>query len=485
MDRNITKVLIVEDDAIIAKNLSQILQKSGYEPVAMISKGGKVVDAVKQYMPDIILMDILLNDDITGIAAAGAVNAFSDIPIIFITSNFQPEFADKAIMENPYGYIIKPFRETEIKYAIMLADQKTTTIRQLKKNQTELNRLKEFYNTVLNSMTDWVIVVNRDSEIVYSNDSFNYTFGKDNPTASFMNFIEEESEKNEYGMINIIFLTGRRDLRITSIKNINDEIRTFNVGISPITDENSNVNLAIISGRDISELIENMDYLTSIRSILNNIIQSVPTGIILTNSKGTITLTNKTFELLSGFTSSELEGRDIPFLQMQPSQITLPSSGSIGSVNHTPVELELKKKDSGSFTARILILNFEKPLNENFKTIYFITDITFEKKLEAKQVRLQNYIESIVREMDDLSELLLETNVYNQSIKRGDIDFDPVDRNILKFIESGMTNNQIAIRLEIAEITVKKRLSVIYSRLGIKNRYQLIEYLHTNFVAGK
>lgn len=485
MDRNIKKVLIVEDDAIIAKNLSQLLLKSGFEPVAMVSKGGKVVDAVRQFMPDIILMDILLNDDITGIAAAGAVNAFSDIPIIFITSNFQPEFADKAIMENPYGYIIKPFRETEIKYAIMLADQKTTMIRQLKKNQAEQNRLKEFYNTILNSMTDWVIVVNRDSEIIYSNDAFNYTFGKNNPTASFMNFVAEESEKNKYGMISKLFLTGSKDLKITSIEDINGEIRTFNMGISPIMDDDKNIDLAIISGRDISELIENLDYLASIRSILSNIVQTVPTGIIITNSEGTITLTNKTFEIMSGFNSAELEGKNISFLQLQPSLKTLPLADTIGSDSHTPVELELKKNDSGSFTARILILNFAKPLNENYRIIYFITDISFEKKIEMKQVRLQNHIESIVREMDDLSELLLETNVYNQSIKRGNIEFDAVDRNILKLIESGMTNNQIASRLEIAEITVKKRLSVIYSRIGIKNRYQLIEYLHTNFVPDK
>jgi len=485
MDINIKKVLIVEDDAIIAKNLSQVVQRLGFETVAIISKGGEVADAVKLYYPDIILMDILLNDDIDGITAAGIIKTFSDIPVIFITSNTQPEFVDKALMENPFGYIIKPFRETEIKYAIMLADQRIASIREITKNQIEINRLKEFYHTILNSMTDWVIVIDTNSNIVYSNDSFNYTFGVNELTPSFWEFMAEETNLNKTGLPNRLFLSGKKDLKVTSLEDVRGELRTFNISISPITDDDNCVNMALVSGRDITELIYNLDYVTSIRAILNNIIQTVPTGIVLTNSEGIITLTNKTFEVMSGFTFPDLEGKSISFLQMLPEPEILSLPDNIGNINNTPVELELKKNVSGFFTGKIQILNFEKPLNENFKLIYFITDISFEKKLEKKQVQLQNHIESIVREMDELSELLLETNVYNQSIKRGDIEFDFTDRSILKFIESGMTNKQIAGRLDLAEITVKKRLSNIYSKIGINNKYQLIEYLHTNFVPDK
>jgi len=485
MINSIKKVLIVEDEAIIAKNLSMIVQRIGFETVAIISKGKEVESALKRYKPDIILMDILLDDELDGITAAGLIKKYSDIPVIFITSNTQPEFVDKALLENPFGYIIKPFRETEIKYAIMLANQRIAINREIQKNQNDIKKLKDFYNTTLNAMTDWVIVLNQKCDIIYCNDSFNYTFGGINLTPSFEIFITEESNKDKSGLLYKIFLTGKRDLKVISIKDLTGEIRTYNISVSPIYDDEQNVTLAVVSGRDISELIYNLEYLTTVKMILNNVIQSVPTGIILTNSEGVITLTNKTFESMSSFTFSELEGKDITFLQMKSLGDNISLADNIANDNFTPVELELKNRDSGSFTAKIIFLNFEKPLSDNFKIIYFITDISFEKKLEKKQVQLQNHIESIVREMDDLSELLLETNVYNQSIKRGDIGFDIVERNILKFIESGMTNKQIASRLEIAEITVKKRLSSIYSKLGIKNKYQLIEYLHTNFVPDK
>ncbi len=485
MDIRIKKVLIVEDDAIIARNLSQVLQRLGFEPAAIILNGREVADAVKFYKPDIILMDIQLNDDMDGITAAGVIKTFSDIPVIFITSNTQPEFVDKAIMENPFGYIIKPFRETELKYAIMLADQRIAIVREIQKNQNELKNLKEFYNTILKSMTDWVIVINRNYDIIFCNESFNYTFGEIDQVPSFKVFMAEELNKDKPGFINKIFSSGKKDLKVASIKDLNGELRIYNVSASPIYSEDHSVAMVVVSGRDISELVYNLEYLTSVKDILNNIIQSVPTGIILTNSEGVITLTNKTFELISGFTSSELEGKDISSLQVQSSENVMFFHEKKGSDIYTPIEVELTKNDAGFFTAKVLILNFEKPVNESFKIIYFITDISFEKKLEKKQIQLQNHIESIVREMDDLSELLLETNVYNQSIKRGDIEFDFTDRNILKFIESGMTNKQIAGRLEIAEITVKKRLSSIYSKLGINNKYQLIEYLHTNYIPDK
>ncbi len=484
MDRNIKKVLIVEDEAIIARNLSQLLQRMGFEPVATISKGRKVVDAVKHYMPDIILMDILLDDDIDGITAAGAVRAFSDTPVIFITSNIQPEFADQAISENPFGYIIKPFRESEIKYAIMLADQKIAMLREMKKNQIMLKELKEFYNTILSSMTDWVIVANSNSDILFTNESFNNTFRENNLLAAFKNFMHEEFN-NKSGLLKNAFTSGKIDRKEVSLENSNGKISTYSVSASPISAEDGSINMALMSGRDISELIEQRESLTTIKEILDSIVQTVPIGVIVTDSQGIISLTNKTFETMSGFTSTDLEGKNITLLQYQSSRKNLLSDNSLDNKNYIPVEIEFAKAETGSFTSKTIILKLEKPLNENYKIIFFVSDISFEKKLEIKQVRLQNQIESITREMDELSELLLETNVYNQSIKRGNIEFDSIDRNILKLIESGMPNNQIAARLGIAEITVKKRLSGIYSKLDIKNKYQLIEYLHTNFVPDK
>lgn len=484
MRKSIKKVLIVEDDSIIARNLSSVIHRIGFEPVAIVSRGKDVADAVKLYMPDIILMDILLDDDMDGITAAGIVKSFSDVPVIFITSNTQPEFVDKAIRGNPFGYIIKPFRDTEIKYAIMLADQRIAVTREIEKNQNEQKKLEDFYNTILNSLTGWVAVVNKNSDIVYVNEPFRYIFGDINSIPHFKHFINDEFSSRT-GLLNRFFSSGERARKVTTIKNSDEEARTFSVSVSQILVEDGSITMAVMSGRDISELIEQSETLTSTREILNNIIQSVPTGIIITNSEGIISLTNETFETMSGFTFPELEGKDIDFLKMQPFPVIMPKNEKPGSKDYTPVELELKKNCQGSFIARILVLSFEKPLNEDFVIIYFITDISFEKKLELKQVRLQNHIESIVREMDDLSELLLETNVYNQSIKRGDIEFDFTDRNILKLIESGMTNRQIASRLGIAEITVKKRLSVIYSKIGINNKYQLIEYLHTNYIPDK
>ncbi|PKL16739.1 MAG: hypothetical protein CVV49_14565 [Spirochaetae bacterium HGW-Spirochaetae-5] len=484
MDINIKKILIVEDDAIIAKNLSQAVRRIGFEPVALISKGRGVVDAVKTYKPDLVLMDIQLDDDIDGITAAGNLRTISDIPVIFITSNIQPELVDKALRENPYGYIIKPFRETEIKYAIMLTDQRIAGDREMKRNQNELKELKDFYNTVLNSMTAWVIVVNNKSEIIYYNEPFITIFGDISSASQFRSFINEEFSGRS-GLLKKFFKSGERYLKIASIMNSEGDIRKFNVSVSPVSYKDGSMDLAVLSGRDISEIIAQSETLISTREILDNILQTVPTGVLLTDSKGVITLANKTFESMSGFASAELEGKDIKFLQIQSSSDILLLNENTGNGNYIPVEIDLKKKDLDSFPAKVLILNFEKPINENYKMIYFITDISFEKKLEKKQVRLQNHIESIVREMDDLSELLLETNVYNQSIKRGDIEFDIMDRGILKYIESGMTNKQIAGRLEVAEITVKKRLSGIYSKLGINNKYQLIEYLHNNFVPDK
>ncbi len=115
-----TKILIVEDEMIIAANLSLQVSKLGYEVSGIIPKGEEALLYIKESPPDIILMDINLKGGIDGIETARAMQQHHNIPIIYITANADDEHFNRAKSTHPHAFISKPFNSLDLKRAIEL-----------------------------------------------------------------------------------------------------------------------------------------------------------------------------------------------------------------------------------------------------------------------------------------------------------------------------------------------------------------------------
>jgi DNA-binding LytR/AlgR family response regulator len=110
-----TNILIVEDESIVAKDIQHSLKKLGYTVVDICSTGESAVTAAEEKKPDLILMDIMLKGEMSGIDAANIISERWDIPVIFLTAYADESTFSKAKITEPYGYIIKPFKEVENK----------------------------------------------------------------------------------------------------------------------------------------------------------------------------------------------------------------------------------------------------------------------------------------------------------------------------------------------------------------------------------
>ena len=115
------KILIVEDEAIVAKDISVCLNRTGYEVIGTFSNGEKAVDFLTENKPDLILMDIMLAGQMTGIDAAGIIKEKFDIPVVFLTAYADEKTIGKAKVKDPYGYVIKPFKEIDLRTSIEMA----------------------------------------------------------------------------------------------------------------------------------------------------------------------------------------------------------------------------------------------------------------------------------------------------------------------------------------------------------------------------
>lgn len=141
------KVLIVEDEALIAFDISMTLQQFGYTVVNIVATADESIKAVEEFKPDVVIMDILLKGNTDGIEAAERIKEEYKIPIIFLTTCTDDTTVKRATTQVPYGYLLKPFRSMELSILIELARQRHSVeqvlIQNNKKLTEELNKSRK------------------------------------------------------------------------------------------------------------------------------------------------------------------------------------------------------------------------------------------------------------------------------------------------------------------------------------------------------
>jgi DNA-binding LytR/AlgR family response regulator len=155
-----TNILIVEDESIVAKDIQMSLRKLGYNVVAICSNGEDAIRAAKEHSPDLVLMDIMLKGEMSGIEAAEQIRSRFNMPIIYLTAYADESTLSKAKITEPYGYIIKPFKEIDLRTSIEMAQYKH-------QKETDVRKERDFlYSIVENKDFKDIIFVKSNSRLV-------------------------------------------------------------------------------------------------------------------------------------------------------------------------------------------------------------------------------------------------------------------------------------------------------------------------------
>lgn len=119
-----SKILIVEDEAVVSLDIARRLERMGYEIIARVASSVEAFAAIEMNAPDLILMDINLQGNSDGIEAAEKIDRQYQIPVIYLTAYAGEGTLQRAKETSPYGYILKPFKERELRAAIEVALQR-------------------------------------------------------------------------------------------------------------------------------------------------------------------------------------------------------------------------------------------------------------------------------------------------------------------------------------------------------------------------
>lgn len=121
MSTNKIRALIVEDELIIAEDIADILSENNYEVVEICKSYNAAILALEKHQPDIILLDIKIKGEKDGIDLAQKIRADYKIPFIFISSHSDSGTVKRAVEVNPYGYLVKPFEDSDVLTALEVA----------------------------------------------------------------------------------------------------------------------------------------------------------------------------------------------------------------------------------------------------------------------------------------------------------------------------------------------------------------------------
>ena len=148
------RILIVEDEGILAEDLGLSLENLGYLVTGKVSTGREAVKLAEKLRPDLILMDIKLQGDIDGIEAADRIRTRLDIPVVYLTGYAEEDVSERAKRTEPYGYLGKPISLSELRSTLDTALYKHATDKRVRKSEERLQLAMEATG---NALWDWDI----------------------------------------------------------------------------------------------------------------------------------------------------------------------------------------------------------------------------------------------------------------------------------------------------------------------------------------
>jgi PAS domain S-box-containing protein len=300
------RILVVEDESVVAKDIQWSLKSLGYTICGWASSGEEALEKVEALKPDLVLMDIVLKGGVDGVEAAEHIRTNFDIPVVYLTAYADEHTLQRAKVTEPFGYILKPFEERELHTTIEVALYKHKTERRIKQSQYWLS-------TTLKSISDGVITTNTEGQVTFLNlnaevltgwkesealgkdlnDIFNVRDQEGAPLP-VKPWLESLREGRVVGPMSHLLISGK------------DTAIPIDYSTAPIRDERGDTIGMVLAFRDITERKKAEMLLRRERETFFAILQKAPYGVILLEKTGRYLYVNPQFTLITGYSLKDI-----------------------------------------------------------------------------------------------------------------------------------------------------------------------------------
>ncbi len=282
------KILVVEDEAITARDIQNRLKELDYDVPAIAASGEGAIKSVEEIEPDLVVMDLILKGDMDGIEAAEQIHDRFDVPVVYLTAYLDEERLEKTKVTEPYGYITKPFKDKELRPVIEMALQRH-------KLEKVLRTAEQDWRNSFNSLEDVMLIVDRDYNIENLNECGLKLLGKSK---------EEVIGQKCYQVISGMDSPGEdcpcmKSLETKKVESFDryEEVfgKYYSIKCSPIFDENGEIIKFVDLRRDITERTHLMMGRDNSLKFLEAIIENIPDAVYLKDSQYRYSLVNQAY----------------------------------------------------------------------------------------------------------------------------------------------------------------------------------------------
>ena len=408
-----SKILIVEDEGIVAKDIQNILKTLGYTVVGISSSSEDAIKKTDEMRPDLVLMDIVLDGNADGIETAKQIRNRFNIPIIYLTAFADEKTLQRAKITEPYGYILKPFQERELQITIEMGLYKHRIEKKLKDNE-------QYLNTTLLSIGDAVITTDTRGIITFMNpiaeiltgctqkDCFGKSINK------IFNIVNEKTGKKVespvtkvlregviVGLANHTILIARDGKRIS----IDDSG-------APIKDEKGNIIGVVLVFRDITKRRQTEDALQESEERYRTMIEKAHDMVWTLDTQANFTFFNHQSEVITGYKFENWKGKSFAPL-IHPDDIETVTRVFQQTMLGKPQQYEVRIK--GKYNEIVLSVN-TAPIFKDEKiigTVSFGRDITERKHAEEELLAEKEQLAVTLR---SISDGMITTDIHGKII---------------------------------------------------------------------
>jgi PAS domain S-box-containing protein len=296
------RILVVEDEGLVAEDLKDMLLGFGYEVPGIAKTGEKAIALVDEYHPDLVLMDINLASEMDGITAGGEIRSRWGIPIIYVTAFATQAIIDRAKKTAPSGYILKPFNERQIQTAIEIGLYNSALEQHVKEHDATIS-------TLINATSNLIILIDTKGIIRGLNDAMAKKAEKT---------VDQLTGSSVYDLVSSGILSpkmvgwNRTQIQRHSIQ-FEEEFKGnwFDIGVHPICNPLGNVVKYAIYIHDITSSKKIEAQLLQNEEFFRTLLEDTADIIVIMNKDGTFRHESPSLNRVVGYTQGQLAGKNL------------------------------------------------------------------------------------------------------------------------------------------------------------------------------